>query len=308
MKVVFIFPGCGSQYVGMVKELYDTHRIVQEYFEEASNCLSINFVKLCFASSDAELARVSQATTALFLASCSAAALLIQEGIVPSLLIGFNDGEYGALHTASSINFPDGLYLLAKYSVFYEELLATGDYEAAVIKGLPTQVLEELCLKASEGEQIVYISITAGVLDHVVGGHGAAVQRLYNLVGMYSNVSIGSYSVQAGLHSILMQPVADQLKVYLEKIDFKNGKIPVISSLDGQLVSQGVEVKKRVMEQIIRPLEYARLLDILEQYDIVVELVNGTMLSKLIQQRYPKKFLVTIKRQNDIEILQELLK
>ncbi len=308
MKVVFIFPGCGSQFVGMTKELYDTHRIMQEYFEEASNCLDINFVKLCFASSDAELAKVSHATTSLFLVSSAVAALLMQEEITPALLIGFDDGQYSALHTASAISFPDGLYLLAKYSAFYEDFLINFNGGAAIVKGLPTQVLEELCLKASMGERQLFITTYLTVIEHIVAGSRVALDHLYDLANLYSTVSLDYYPVQAGLHSPLMQSVADQLRVYLEKIDFKDVKIPFLSGLDGHMVSHGGEVKKRVMEQIISPLHYTSLLDMLEQYDIIVEIASNTPLKHLIQSRYPNKSFITVKKQSDLEALQELVR
>src|SRR5579872_2129839 len=100
MKIALLFPGYGSQFVGMGKELYDEHRIVQEYFEEASNCLNINFVKLCFASSDAELRKAENAYTALFLVSSAIAALLQQYGVTPHAVAGYNIGQLSAVHVA----------------------------------------------------------------------------------------------------------------------------------------------------------------------------------------------------------------
>ena len=93
MKIGMMFPGYGSQFAGMTKELYDESRLVQEYFEEASNCLNVNFVKLCFASSDVELGQIPDAYTANFLASCALAALLKSEGIEPSGCVIDHQGQ-----------------------------------------------------------------------------------------------------------------------------------------------------------------------------------------------------------------------
>ena len=123
MKIGMIFPGYGSQFVGMCKELYDSSRLVQEYFEEAANCLNSNVVKLCFASSDAELSKMQNAYPAMFLVSSAIAALLRQEGIEPHIVAGYNTGEYAALFAAKAMTFPDGLYLLSKYAQSYQELL-----------------------------------------------------------------------------------------------------------------------------------------------------------------------------------------
>src|SRR5438045_2310441 len=163
MKIGILFPGYGSQFVGMGKELYDESRIMQEYFEEAANCLNVNFVKLCFASSDAELAKMENAYPATFLVSCAIYALLKEEGILlhhggvnPELLrregqvtadivAGYNLGEYAALHAAGGISFPDGLYLLNKYAHFYEQALPALDVGILQITGISTRTLEKAC-------------------------------------------------------------------------------------------------------------------------------------------------------------------
>src|SRR3990167_1799204 len=127
MKIALVFPGYASQYVGMGKELYDEYRIVQEYFEEASNCANVNFVKLCFASSDAELGKLANAYMSLFLVGGSVFALLKEYDIIPDIVAGYNNGEVTALFTCGCFSFPDGLYLLNKFSSFYQEALEAID-------------------------------------------------------------------------------------------------------------------------------------------------------------------------------------
>src|SRR5262245_26836049 len=121
MKIALLFPGYGSQFVGMGKELYDEYRIVQEYFEEASNCLNVNFVKLCFASSDVELGKMVNAYTSLFLIGASVYAVLKESGIEVDIVAGYNNGENAALFAAHCFSLPDGLYLLNKFCSFYQE-------------------------------------------------------------------------------------------------------------------------------------------------------------------------------------------
>src|SRR3989304_8586419 len=159
MKIIMLFPGYGSQFVGMAKELYDESRTVQEYFEEASNCLNVNFVKLCFASSDIELSKMPSAYTATFLVSSSLVTLLKQEGIVPNAVAGYNLGEYSAIYAASGFSFPDGLYLLNKLATFYQESLEGLEGIALKVTGLPTKTIEDFCYKASRGDQRVYVLI-----------------------------------------------------------------------------------------------------------------------------------------------------
>ena len=114
-KVGIVFSGFGGQFVGMAKGVYDGSRLVQEYFEEAYNCLDVNFVKLCFASSEAELAKIYNAYLAIFLADISLYTLLDELGIKPDVVAGHGMGRYAAIFVAGGFTLPDALYLLNKY-------------------------------------------------------------------------------------------------------------------------------------------------------------------------------------------------
>src|SRR5580765_900605 len=153
MKIAVVFPGYGSQHVGMGKEMYDEYRIVQEYFEEASNCLNSNFVKLCFASSESEMATMPVAYPTIFLVSCALYALIRQEGITPAAVAGYNIGEYSALFATGSITFPDGLYLLNKLALFYQDLLPSLDVQMLRVSGIDGARLEAFCQYASRGDE-----------------------------------------------------------------------------------------------------------------------------------------------------------
>src|SRR5690349_16803857 len=100
MKIGVVFPGYGSQYVGMGKEFYDHFRVVQEYFEEASNCLDANFVKLCFAASDQELSEITNAYTAIFLTEVALYGVLVEQGVKVDQVAGLCIGRYAALFAA----------------------------------------------------------------------------------------------------------------------------------------------------------------------------------------------------------------
>ena len=114
MRTALLFPGHGAQRVGMVKEFYNNSRAVQELFEQASHCLDINFIRLCFASSDAELSRVENAFPALFLMQCAVVKYLQEQGVSYDAVAGCDVGSYAAAYAAGSLTLPDGLYLLSK--------------------------------------------------------------------------------------------------------------------------------------------------------------------------------------------------
>jgi len=224
MKTIILFPGYGSQFVGMGKELYDESRIMQEYFEEAANCLDVNFVKLCFASSDIELGKMSNAYPALFLIGSSISTMIKEVGITPDAVAGYNSGEYAAVYAAGCFSFPDGLYLLNKFATFYEQALVDMDVELMRVTGLPTAKLQDVCMHSSNGD--VYIAVYETADEHIISGNTAAVERVRSALAEHEGVAIGDVGVEVGLHSPLMEPVVVQFKDYLEKVDFKNLAYP----------------------------------------------------------------------------------
>ena len=308
MKIAVFFPGYGSQYVGMCKDVYDENRIVQEYFEEASNCLNINFVKLCFASSETELASMANAYTSVFLTSSALYGLLKQEGITPSLVAGYNIGEYSSLLAANSITFPDGLYLLNKLANFYQELLATVDVRMIHVRNVDTHVLTTLCEHASRADDRAVIASYNSPREHMVSGSKVVIEYVQQrIIDIDGGATAADMPLEFGLHSPLMEPVARNLKIYLEKVDFKNVQIPWLSGIDGRIILHGEEIKQRVIQQIITPIHFQQVLQAVHDYDVLVAMGPGNQLTQLISAYYPEKKCVVINKAADIELLKNMI-
>ncbi len=308
MKVGLLFPGYGSQFVGMGKELYDEYRVVQEYFEEAANCLDTNFVKLCFASSDAELSRIKNAYPATFLVSCSIAALLKDElGIQPDMVAGYNLGEYAAVCAAGGFSFPDGLYLLSKYASFYEEALQDMEVGVLNITGIPTQELGDMCMKASRGNERAQIAIYTTPTDHLVSGHLTALEQIRTFV-IDRQGAIDEAGLEVGLHSDYMKPMVNNFQIYLEKVDFKDLPMPFISSIDALAISKGARIKQSIIAHIHSPLFWSGIMEKhFDDYDLLIEVGPGTMLSNMVKEKYPAKLSISINKKDDLEALEKLI-
>jgi [acyl-carrier-protein] S-malonyltransferase len=306
MKIALLFPGYGSQFVGMGKEFYDEYRVVQEYFEEASSCLDVNFVKLCFASSDVELGKMANAYTSLFLIGSSIYAVLKESGINPEIVLGYNDGESTALFAAGCFSLPDGLYLLNKYCAFYEDFFDNLDMDAWRVSGVITSQLEDMCEKATNDEHKVFVAIYNSPTDHIIAGNRAALSLVQDMVGDVAEVEY--LGKEIGLHSSLMNEVVGLFKDYLEKVDFKDLKIPMISSIDGEIITLGTDTKERFIRHINSPLEFFKAIKKLIDYDIILISNQDKFLMELIKHYYPEKMVMTIAKKADIDTLKDIIR
>ncbi len=306
MKIAALFPGYGSHFVGMTKGLYDESRLIQEHFEQAADCVSVNFVKLCFASSDVELARMPNAYLTLFLVSSSLFDLLKNEGIQVDCLAGHNVGQYAAMHGADSLSLPDGLYLLNKFVKMYQDILDTGEYSFARVFGISAQELEKMCAQASGKKAKASISVYEGATDHVVAGNAQIVDAVCKQVLDREGITelIGP---EVGLHSKLMEPVLVSFKMYLEKVDFKDASLPVLCTANAQELRIGSDLKECAISSITQPVQWAKMMAKIADYDLVLQIGPGTVLHDMIKRQYPGKKTMTINSRSDIEKLKALI-
>ena len=304
MKIVIVFSGYGNQFVGMGKELYDDSRIVQEYFEEAYNCLNVNFIKLCFASSDQELSKISNAYPSIFLVSCALYELLKQEGIKADLVTGYGIGHYAALFAAHGITFPDGLYLTKKLASFYEEALPGMDVAIIKVDNLDERSLKKLCKEFNEDIEIAAYNSD---MQHILSGKSAAINKIKLILKKIENVKVHDLNPGMGLHSQLMNNIAEQYKIYLEKVDFKDLQIPFISNINAKEIVIGKKVKDYLVKSINLPIKWNKIMDNLADYDLIIEIGPGKGLSELIKTKYPEKTVISFNTKSDLEEIKKLL-
>lgn len=303
MKVALLFPGYGSQFVGMGKELYDEHRIVQEYFEEASNCLNINFVKLCFASSDVEISKMTNAYTSLFLIGSAIAALLKEQGIHANCFAGYNNGEAAALYAAGCFSFPDGLYLLSKFCSLYREMTQDASFDALRVRGITSEELEAICSVIAPENGVARVALYNDQKDHIVTGNSDAIVAVRDVITENIDVKVSHVGIEVGMHSFLINQVTDQFKLYLEKVDFNTIDVPFISSSDGAVLMHGQDLKNHFIESFNSPLFFTHIVDRLQAYDCIVIAGPGDHLLRIITEKYPKKKVLSVIKGADIELV-----
>jgi [acyl-carrier-protein] S-malonyltransferase len=306
MKIAALFPGYGSHFVGAMKGLYDQSRLIQEHFEQASDCIGVNFVKLCFASSEVELSRMSNAYLTLFLASSSLFDLLKQEGVEVDCVAGHTIGQYAAMYAAGSLSLPDGLYIINKFVKMYQDILDAGEYSFARIFDITSPELEKLCKKASSKKAKVTVAIYEGATEHVIAGSAPLVDAVCKQVIDREGV-VEFVGAESGLHSSLMEPALIPFKMYLEKVDFKDAALPVLCSADGNALRVGTDLKACTVASITQPVLWNKVMDHVINYDLLIQIGPGTVLHDMIKQLYPVKKILTLTSRADIEKIKALI-
>lgn len=307
MKVGVLFPGYGSQFVGMGKDLYDESRVMQEFFEEASSCLDRNFVKLCFASSDAELSRVENAYVSIFLTSVALYEVLKEKGLKPSVVGGYGIGSYAASYAAGAISFPDALYLLAKYSAFYEAFIDKNSFSLLRVAGCCVDDVRT-CIENLNLKELVFVSSYEARNDTLVSGKLEDVDTLYKCISNTREELDATYlSAEYEVHSPLVDDVITSFKMYLEKVDFNEPKLSAVSPTTGKVLDSGDEVRAEVMRRINSPQHWQKLMAHFADCDAIVLVGPGITLESKVRRMFPDKKVMNANTQDTIEHVAALL-
>jgi [acyl-carrier-protein] S-malonyltransferase len=310
MKIGIIFPGQGSQCLGMGKEFYDRERIVQECFEEASQCLDQNFVKLCFAGSEKELRETVNAQTSIFLVGASIYRVLSEKyGIIPHVVAGHSSGEYTAIFAAGGMSFPDALYLLKKRSLFMEEATQSFPGSMIAIMGLDYDTLKTICDKYDDPTDIQRV---AEIVNYnapeqlVVSGTLAELEKVANDVRAHKGKVI-QLNVAGAFHSRLMQEAEKNFALYMIKVDFKDLQVPLINNIEAQAVTTNEQIKDSLVKQMSSHVQWWPCMQQFKDCDIIIEIGSANKLSRMLKREWPDKEILAVTNIVELEVVLKLL-
>ena len=298
-KLAFVFPGQGSQAIGMLSDLAENYDTVISTFTEASEALGKDLWDLVQNGPEDELNKTENTQPALLTASTAIWRIWSENGgSRPVMLAGHSLGEYSALVAAGVISLSEGARLVQQRGQFMQTAVAPGEGAMAAIIGLNDDQVEQACSEAQQNQVVSAVNYNAPG-QVVIAGEKTAVDRAIELCKEAGAKRALPLAVSVPSHCELMKPAADQLKQVLEKVEFATPEIPVVNNVDAKIENSPEAIKDALIRQLYSPVKWVAGINFMvnEGVDATYECGPGKVLSGLNKR---------IAKQLDIRALQDL--
>lgn len=306
--IAYLFPGQGSQAVGMGKALAETFEVARRVFEEAGEALGLSIARLCFEGPEDQLRLTENTQPALLTVSVAALRVLEQEGFRPAWVAGHSLGEYSALVAAGSLSFRDAVRLVRLRGRYMQEAVPPGVGAMAAVLKPPMEQLEQILAGAAQGEVIAAANFNSP--DQVViAGHAGAVARAGEALKAAGAKRVVPLPVSAPFHSPLMQPAQERLEADLAATHFADLRIPLINNVEAREVTSGAEARRGLYLQVSGAVRWTDSMRKLSELGCgrAVEVGAGAVLCGLMKQTAPQVRTAKFGEPADLEKVRELI-
>jgi len=279
----FVFPGQGSQYVGMGQDLAENFDVAKLIFEEANDALGFDIKLLCFSGSEADLRLTANTQPAILTTSIAALRVLQSEtDITPAFVAGHSLGEYSALVSCAALSFAAAVRTVRQRGTFMQEAVPVGVGAMAAVMGIDVEELLTLCQEAAQGEVVVPANFNSPS-QIVIAGHKTAVERAIILAKERGAKRALLLPVSAPFHSPLMAPAAQRLEKELDSVTLSSFACPLVSNVEATPYQEESRVKNLLVEQVCAPVRWSESIQCMKDSGVTryIEIGPGRVLTGL---------------------------
>ena len=294
-RIAFLFPGQGSQTVGMSKELAGNYAVAHRTFDEADEALGYKLSELCFEGPEEKLKLTEITQPAILTASVAAWRVLEERGLKPDFVAGHSLGEYSAHVAAGTLTFADAVRTVRNRGKYMQEAVPVGVGAMAAILGMTLDQVGEIAKEAAQGEVCQAANINSPE-QIVISGHAGAVDRAIKLATERGAKKAVSLPVSAPFHCSLMQPAQDRLALDLGALSFQNPSCPVVSNVDAAVVDSAEAAREALIRQVTGTVKWEPSMRLLidKGASLFIEVGPGKVLWGLMRQIDRSKTCLTV--------------
>lgn len=296
-KIAFLFPGQGSQTVGMGKALAESDSTIMEIFERADETLNFKLSNIIFEGPQEELTLTTNAQPALLTTSIAILQYFKKSGINPDFVAGHSLGEYSALVAAGAFSFEEGVRAVRKRGEYMEEAVPNGEGTMAAVLGLDRETLTEVTASVTAAGHTVQLANLNCPGQIVISGSKQGVELAGQKAKEKGAKRVIPLEVSGPFHSVLMKPAAEKFQSVLNEMSIKDAKVPVISNVTANPMTAASEIKEKLIEQLYSPVLWEdsvrKMIEL--GVDTFIEMGPGKVLTGLVKkvERSVKTFAVS---------------
>lgn len=306
MKIGFLFPGQGSQSIGMGQDLYEKYEVVREVYQKVKELTGVDVAEITFYGSEEVLNETKNTQLCILTMSLAILEILKQKGIQAEVSSGLSLGEYSALINSQAIDWEEGIKLVQKRGEYMQELVPDGEWLMAAILGMSEEQVQEVCNKVTNGFVVPANFNTIGQI--AISGEKEAVEQAEGIAKELGAKKVRVLKTAGPFHTEKLSRASDALRKELEHVTIRNFKTPVVKNIDGTIYSEQDDVKDILARHIISPVRFSKSLETMLEMgvDTFVEIGPGKTLSGFVKRINTEKE-VTILNINNVETLEKVL-